>query len=72
MEQLMDIMTLANILNVKPMTIYGWIHEGTIPHLKLGRLVRFDEREIRDWLSKRKVKGRASRLIEVSLNQNPP
>jgi excisionase family DNA binding protein len=30
------------------MIIYGWIHEGLIPYYKLGRLVRFNEREIQE------------------------
>jgi len=72
MDQLMDITTLSRLLSVKPMTIYGWIHEGIIPHIKLGRLVRFDEKEVRVWLDKKKIPGRAKRQIEISLIKNPP
>lgn len=72
MDQLMDITTLSKLLSVKPMTIYSWIHEGIIPHIKLGRLVRFDEKEVRVWLDKKKISGRTKRQIEIPLNQNPP
>ncbi|MBU1355687.1 MAG: helix-turn-helix domain-containing protein [Candidatus Edwardsbacteria bacterium] len=67
MSRLIDINTLAEKLCVKPMTIYSWIHEGLIPHFKLGRLVRFDEELIEDWLKKRKVSGRSQRALDVKL-----
>ena len=60
MNSLIDINTLAEKLSVKPMTIYSWVHEGTIPHFKLGRLVRFDEREILIWLKKNSHEGYSS------------
>jgi excisionase family DNA binding protein len=37
-------------LQVKPSTVYVWAEQGMIPHLKLGRLVRFDQDEIEMWL----------------------
>lgn len=67
MNQLIDINTLAEKLSVKPMTIYGWIHEGVIPHFKLGRLVRFDEEVIEEWLKVRKVNGRSQRALDINL-----
>ena len=67
MKRLIDINALAEKLCVKPMTIYGWIHEGTIPHFKLGRLVRFDEDMIDEWLNNRKIKGRTQRALDIKL-----
>ena len=67
MSRLIDINTLAEKLCVKPMTIYGWVHDGIIPHFKLGRLVRFDEELIEDWLKKRKVIGRSQRALDIKL-----
>lgn len=67
MKSLIDINALAEKLCVKPMTIYGWIHEGVIPHLKLGRLVRFDEDMIEEWLNNRKIKGRTHRALDIKL-----
>ena len=52
---LVDIKTLARILSVKQKTIYDWIHKGYIPFVKLGRLVRFDENEIKKWLENKKL-----------------
>jgi hypothetical protein len=54
------------------MTIYGWIHEGMIPYYKLGRLVRFSERERQEWLNKRKKQGRAWSVVEIAKPTRAP
>jgi len=64
MDKLLNIEEVAEILCVKPATIYGWVSEGYIPHIKLGRLVRFDKVEVIDWVQNHKVKGRKTRLSE--------
>jgi len=65
MDSFLDVQQLSKLLNVRPMTIYGWIHEGLIPYYKLGRLVRFSECEIQKWLNKRKKQERARRVVEI-------
>jgi excisionase family DNA binding protein len=50
MKQYLDIAALEERLQVKRSTLYAWAEEGTIPHLKLGRLLRFDPDEIQAWL----------------------
>lgn len=50
MKQYLNIATLAERLRIKPSTLYVWAEQGTIPHLKLGRLLRFDPDEIEAWL----------------------
>lgn len=50
MKQYLDISTLTERLQIKPSTLYTWVAQGTIPHLKLGRLLRFDPDEIEAWL----------------------
>ncbi len=37
-----------------------------IPYYKLRRLERFSEREIKEWLKKRKKPGRAMRVVEIA------
>jgi len=49
----MRIDQLAQKINVKPKTIYDWVHRRQIPYLKLGRLLRFDPIEIDKWIKKR-------------------
>lgn len=50
MKQYLDIATLAGRLQVRRSTLYAWAERGSIPHLKLGRLLRFDPDEIETWL----------------------
>ena len=42
---------LAEILNVRPGTIYSWLSRGVdIPHVKIAGTVRFREKAVMDWL----------------------
>lgn len=54
--KLIDIQTLSDLIAVKPKTIYDWIHKNYIPYVKIGRLVRFDENEIKKWLETKKIR----------------
>jgi len=58
---------MSDLLGVKLSTIYQWTHIGYIPHFKLGRFVRFKERDVFDWIESKQVKGRNSRSIGVDL-----
>lgn len=69
MTKLLTPQQIAEILGVKPSTIYQWTHQGFIPHVKLGRLVRFKEAEIAKWVDKRSRIGRKTRkLSRTELN----
>ena len=50
MKQYLDITTLAERLQIKRSTLYAWAEQGTLPYLRLGRLLRFDPDEIEAWL----------------------
>jgi excisionase family DNA binding protein len=65
MDRLLTPEQMAEKLGVKLCTIYQWTHEGYIPHLKLGRLVRFREADINRWLDKRLNAGREHRSINI-------
>ena len=69
MESLIGIDEVAEILDVKESTVYSWVSEGYIPHIKLGRLVRFDRREILEWVQGLRVRGRKTRLLERNILQ---
>ena len=55
MDKLLTIDELAEVLSVKKSTIYQWVHLGLIPHIKVGRLLRFREEDIQKWLISRQV-----------------
>lgn len=56
---------VAEQLGVKKSTIYKWTHEGYIPHVKLGRLVRFRQPDIDVWIAKKSIEGRMRRVPTV-------
>jgi excisionase family DNA binding protein len=69
MRQYIDIKKLSAKLDVKPMTIYGWVHDGLIPCRWFGRLVRFDVAEIEVWEAQRpKVSPRRGKITPINLD----
>jgi excisionase family DNA binding protein len=66
-DRLLTVEEVADWLQVKPRTIYQWVHEGYIPVLKLGSLVRFDQASVANWLKKRQADGRTNRRTDVDL-----
>jgi excisionase family DNA binding protein len=46
---------LARYLDMPKGTLYVWVCHRRIPYLKIGRLVKFDLREIEDWLKDKRV-----------------
>lgn len=55
MEKLMSVEELAATVDVPVATIYQWNHKGTgPPPIRVGRYLRFDPREVREWLEMRK------------------
>jgi excisionase family DNA binding protein len=64
-KELLNTAQVAEWLHVKESTIRKWVHYGYIPHVKLGRCVRFQESEIEQWLRDRAEKGRATLAPEI-------
>jgi len=65
MNRLLTPAEIADLLGVKPSTIYQWTHQKFIPHVKLGRLVRFREQVVLEWVEKRSESGRIGRRISL-------
>ena len=46
----------AALLNLPLGTLYAWVHQKRVPHIRLGpRTVRFDESELRSWVETRRA-----------------
>ena len=65
--RLLTVGEVADWLQLKPRTIYQWVHEGYIPVIKLGALVRFDQASVTAWLKRREAPGRAGRRPEFEV-----
>ena len=65
MEKLLTPKELSDLLQVKVSTIYSWTHMEFIPHIKVGRLLRFKEEEIDKWMKARECNGRTERSLVV-------
>lgn len=66
-DRLLTVDEVAAWLQVKPRTIYQWVHEGYIPVIKLGSLVRFDQASVFAWVKKRETPGRTRKQPEFDL-----
>lgn len=47
---LLTITELSVYLNIKKATLYSWVEQNKIPHLKIHRLIRFRKDEVDAWL----------------------
>jgi len=56
MDKLLTVDDVAKVLSVKKSTIYQWVHMRLIPYIKVGRFVRFKEKDIQKWLQSKEVK----------------
>jgi len=65
MKKLLTRDEVAEMLGVKPSTIYQWTHEGFIPHVKIRNLVRFRQNDIDKWLEDMATDGRRTRKVGV-------
>jgi excisionase family DNA binding protein len=52
-KQLLDTNEASDFLGISKNTLYEWIVQKKIPHLKVGRLVKFRKEELEEWLKKR-------------------
>lgn len=59
--KLLTVESVAEMLNVAIGTVYNWVHQEIIPYIKVGRMLLFDEMEIKEFLKKkRKEQNRVS------------
>ncbi len=46
----LDVKDLSQYLNIKPSTLYAWVAQGKIPHVKINGRIRFQKEEIETWV----------------------
>jgi excisionase family DNA binding protein len=57
MEELLSPKELARILKISTVTAYKWAERGVLPSYKLERVIRFDPKDVLDFLQKRRKIG---------------
>jgi|LSQX01.2.fsa_nt_gb excisionase family DNA binding protein len=50
--RLMTASQTAKLLNISKHRLYDLAKRGIVPHVRLGRQVRFDKGQIEDWISR--------------------
>ena len=65
MDKLLTTEEVAGLLCVQQSTIYQCTHQGFIPHVKIGKLVRFRSMDIEKWVNKNVRKGRNNQQINI-------
>ena len=55
-QKLIDIREMATKLNVPISWLYARTRTGEIPHLKIGKYVRFDAEKVMQWIIKQNIK----------------
>jgi excisionase family DNA binding protein len=43
---LLSVGDLTSWLRVSRSSVYGWVRQGLLPYLRLGKMIRFDRREV--------------------------
>ena len=66
MENLLTPQEIADVLGVSKSTIYQWTHQEYIPHVKIGRFVRFRQSQVEKWLKKCEIRGRKNKKPDLS------
>jgi excisionase family DNA binding protein len=54
MNRLLTISEAAALLGVKAQTLYLWVSQKRVPHRKIGRLVRFTESDLEEFVGRQK------------------
>jgi excisionase family DNA binding protein len=53
--ELMDVDSAASLLKLSKQTLYTWVSQKRIPHLKVGRRTMFSPGDIKAWLDSQRV-----------------
>jgi len=53
-NRLLTITEAAALLGVKAQTLYLWVSQKRVPHRKIGRLVRFTESDLEEFVGRQK------------------
>ncbi len=56
-KRLLTISEAAAYLGLSKLTLYEWVSQRKIEYVKVGRLVKFDQRQLERWIEKHTIKA---------------
>lgn len=62
-KQLLDTTEASQFLGISKNTLYEWVVQKKIPHVKVGRLVKFVKVDLEAWIKKRTQEERKDFLL---------
>jgi excisionase family DNA binding protein len=62
-NRLIDIQQAAHITGISTTTLYKWVGQRKVPHIKLGRLVKFDPGKLDEWIKQQTVMPMPERRV---------
>jgi excisionase family DNA binding protein len=74
-KRFLSVKELGEYLHIKPATLYGKTEAGEVPHYKVGRLIRFKQDDIDEWMEKHRrepldANKRARRILKATDRSN--
>ena len=54
-KRFIGIKECSEYLGIPKGTLYSWTFSRKIPYIKMGRLVKFDLKELENWIKDRKI-----------------
>ena len=66
-EPFLTVAELSATTKIAKSTLYDWVHEGFIPHIKIGGCVRFRASQVQAWLEQHAKPGRRQSVPAVEL-----
>lgn len=67
-RRLLNIQEVADYTGLSPHTLYTMVSHRRIPFVKIGRLTKFDLRELDRWITSQSVKARRPLSVSTPLN----
>ena len=64
-KRLLTIPEAAAYLGLSKLTLYEWVSMRKIEYVKVGRLVKFDQRQLERWIEKHTVRALSERSIKA-------
>jgi len=59
MKTLLTTSELIDYLGVSRPTLYAWVKDRGFPHIRIGRLNRYDQQEVDEWMAQQTLKANA-------------